>query len=142
MRILVALALLGAFGGGIGGCLGGERAATTATVAPTTPPTAGRLACAPEIERPPCTRGVRLGAAYPFVLSTHCGIRDAYFDGRPWVADPVLSDGSDNPPAGWDNPAQVGTMTLVGRTRALFRAGPLVAAFKPATPGYRSELCQ
>jgi hypothetical protein len=144
VRFLGLLAFLGAFGGALGGCLGSssQTGTSTATYPTSVPVTAGRLSCSPGSRLPPCTPGVRLGAPQPYVLLTHCGIRDAYFDGRLWVADPMLSDGSDNPPPGWGNPAQAGTMELVSRSHAVFRAGRLAASFKPAPRDYRSELCQ
>jgi hypothetical protein len=57
----------------------------------------------------------------------------AYFDGRLWLADPPLTDGSGNPQSGWGNPADEGTMTLVSADRAEFRSeGGNVARFVPA----------
>jgi hypothetical protein len=102
----------------------------------------GALACAPKVHVLPCKRGMRRGARYHLDLRTHCGIRDEWFDGRLWVAKPQLSDGSDNPPRGWGNPWQRGTISLVTRTRAVFRAGRLVAHFLPARRGYRSVNCE
>lgn len=81
----------------------------------------------------PCAAGVERGVAYPYVLYTHCGILSAYFDGRLWLADPPLTDGSGNPQAGWGNPADEGTMVLVSADRAEFRSeGGNVARFVPA----------
>ena len=45
-------------------------------------------------EEPPQGPGVEIGTGYPYALYVHCGIRDARFDGRLWMADPMLSDGS------------------------------------------------
>ncbi len=45
-------------------------------------------------------------------LYTHCGIREAKIGDDYYVATPELSDGSGNPPAGWGNPYQSGTMTV------------------------------
>lgn len=82
---------------------------------------------------------VQIGVDYPFELGTHCGIQGAVFDGRTWRADPPLDDGNHNPPVGWDNPTQVGTMTLQAADRAVFEdaAGHRVAF----TPGPPSEPC-
>lgn len=52
-----------------------------------------------------------------FELSTHCGIRELSVDGRWYEREGgVLDDGSGNPPAGWDNPFQRGTVTVTGDT--------------------------
>ena len=48
-------------------------------------------------EEPPQGPGVEIGTGYPYALYVHCGIRDARFDGRLWMADPMLSDGSWKP---------------------------------------------
>ncbi|MBO0836017.1 MAG: hypothetical protein J2P28_10930 [Actinobacteria bacterium] len=53
-------------------------------------------------------------------LYTHCGIDEALIQGKYYVADHPLSDGQGNPPAGWDNPYQVGTMKLVPPSQAVF----------------------
>jgi hypothetical protein len=83
------------------------------------------------------------GVAYPFELLTHCGIEYAFFDGRYWLAEPPLDDGAHNPPPGWDNPTQRGSMTLLFEgDRAEFRAGPrLVARFRPGGPSYERSGC-
>jgi len=60
------------------------------------------------------------GVGVPFQLYTHCGIRYADFDGRRFYADPPLDDGSGNPPRGWGNPFDNGTMTLVNKSTAVF----------------------
>jgi hypothetical protein len=89
--------------------------------------------CGPASGEPPCAAGVERGVAYPYVLYTHCGILSASFDGRLWLADPPLTDGSGNPQPGWGNPAEEGTMTLVSADRAEFRSeGGNVARFVPA----------
>ncbi|MDN3937047.1 hypothetical protein QWJ39_12065 [Arthrobacter sp. YD4] len=58
--------------------------------------------------------------AVPFNLFTHCGIREALVDGTYFLADKILDDGNGNPPAGWDNLYQAGSMTVSGST-AVFR---------------------
>ena len=68
-----------------------------------------------------------LGVAYRFQLYTHCGL-DAPtamdFDGSFW--DPMgpgpASDGSRNPPSGYGNPIDQGTITLISPTRAQYRS--------------------
>ena len=59
-------------------------------------------------------------SASPYDLYTHCGIREANVDNRWYVADTPLSDGSGNPPAGWGNPYQAGTITFLSPTRFEF----------------------
>jgi hypothetical protein len=81
------------------------------------------------------------GRTLPFDLYTHCGIDEALIGTTYFEAQTPLSDGSGNPPAGWDNPSQHGTMTLTpSGTRAVFtddaghkvafRARPRATAFK------------
>ncbi|MEV6106534.1 hypothetical protein AB0M28_17705 [Streptomyces sp. NPDC051940] len=57
----------------------------------------------------------------PYDLSTHCGIEEARIGTTYYEAVPPLTDGSHNPPEGWDNPTQRGTMTLISDTEAVFR---------------------
>jgi len=56
----------------------------------------------------------------PYQLYTHCGIDEARIGTRYYAAVHPLSDGSGNPPAGWGNPYQAGTVTLVSGTEAVF----------------------
>ena len=104
----------------------------TATPAPM--PTA-----APMAEGAPAEIGVR----YSHNLYTHCGVRYADFDGRKWLADPVLtSPGGANPPPGWGNPGDSGTMELVSKDRALFQSkSGKRAFFEPAPEDYPFKLC-
>ncbi len=53
-----------------------------------------------------------VGATSPYELYTHCGIREALIDKNYYVASPVLDDGNGNPPKGWGNPYNSGTMTV------------------------------
>jgi hypothetical protein len=64
---------------------------------------------------------VTVGSARPYQLYTHCGIDEARIGGRYFEAVHPLSDGQGNPPAGWGNPSQQGTMTLLSPTKAVFR---------------------
>ena len=76
----------------------------------------------------------------PFDLYTHCGIDEARIGSTYFEADPPISDDSGNPPEGWGNPIQHGTMTLRSDTEAVFtddaghevkfRARPDATAFK------------
>jgi hypothetical protein len=56
----------------------------------------------------------------PYNLYTHCGIDYAQVGSRYYEATPPLSDGSGNPPPGWGNPYQPGTMTVISATQAVF----------------------
>ena len=73
-------------------------------------------------EEPPQGPGVEIGTGYPYTLYVHCGVRDARFDGRLWMADPMLSDGSGNPPPDWAPADSVGIMELVNDNMAVFTA--------------------
>jgi hypothetical protein len=59
------------------------------------------------------------GAAVPYVLYTHCGVRGADVGGVWFAATPPLVE-DDGPPAGWGNPDQSGTLTLLSATAAVF----------------------
>ncbi|NUT99931.1 MAG: hypothetical protein HOY78_48790 [Saccharothrix sp.] len=61
------------------------------------------------------------GPAVPYRLYTHCGIDEAKIGDAYYEAHTPLHDGAHNPPPGWDNPYQDGTMALVGDTEAVFR---------------------
>ena len=56
----------------------------------------------------------------PYNLYTHCGIDYAQVGNRYYEATPPLSDGSGNPPPGWGNPYQPGTLTVISPTQAVF----------------------
>ncbi|MDR2986202.1 MAG: hypothetical protein LBV34_15305 [Nocardiopsaceae bacterium] len=64
---------------------------------------------------------VTVGSAQLYVLSTHCGIDEARIGSGYFEAVHPLSDGQGNPPAGWGNPFQRGTMTLLSPSKAVFR---------------------
>ena len=61
-------------------------------------------------------------AGRPYQLYTHCGIGWARIDGTFWRAKQPLSDGSGNPPPGWGNPFQDGTLSLIGPMTAKFES--------------------
>ncbi len=77
-----------------------------------------------------------IGHPYWHILYTHCGIKGTRFDGREWVADPQLSDGQGNPPRGWGNPDEHGTILLKDEDTAVFesRYSDRSATFRPRTP--------
>lgn len=60
----------------------------------------------------------RAHAGQPFALYTHCGIEWAKIGGTFWRAKRLLSDGSGNPPVGWGNPFQEGTLAFISPTTA------------------------
>jgi hypothetical protein len=55
-----------------------------------------------------------------YSLYTHCGIAWAQIDRAWWKAERPLSDGSGNPPAGWGNPYQQGTLAFLDRSTVKF----------------------
>src|SRR5262249_11550969 len=58
----------------------------------------------------------------PYRLYTHCGIEWAQIDGTWWQTDTPLSDGSGNPPRGWANPYQSGTLVFRDASTAEFQS--------------------
>jgi hypothetical protein len=54
-------------------------------------------------------------------LYTHCGIEWAWIDDAYWRTDGPLRDGQ-SPPAGWGNPFQDGTLTMVSESSADFES--------------------
>ena len=74
----------------------------------------------------------------PYNLYTHCGIDYAQVGNRYYEVTPPLSDGSGNPPPGWGNPYQPGTLTVISPTQAVFtdKAGHrVVFTLVPSGPG-------
>ena len=68
---------------------------------------------------------VEQGKTYRFTLSTHCGLDGVVdFNGRLWdysgPGNP--DDGNNNPPLGFDNPSDHGTMTLVSQDVAEYES--------------------
>ncbi|MFF4648806.1 hypothetical protein [Streptomyces sp. NPDC001380] len=114
-RVVLALALAG---GVLTGCARADGAAAPAgTVAP--------------------------GGSAAFDLFTHCGIDEARIGAAWFEAEEPLSDGSGNPPAGWGNPVQHGTMTLRSAAEAVFTddAGHrVVFRVRPGATGFK-RLC-
>ncbi len=98
--------------------------------------------CYSELKRLPCRAGVEQGIPYRFTLLTHCGVEYAYFDGRYWVVDPPNEDPA-NPPAGWGNPVDQGTMVLLSDDEAVYRnAAGGEARFRPASSEFRPPGCK
>jgi len=71
--------------------------------------------------RPSPASAAAAGSPRPYRLYTHCGIDEARISNRYFEAAHPLSDGQGNPPPGWGNPYQQGTMTLLSPTAAVFR---------------------
>jgi hypothetical protein len=69
---------------------------------------------------PSPTKEVQVGVPYPHKLFVHCGTLGTTFAGRNWDADPSISE--HNPPPGWDENEEPGTMTLISQDRAEFRS--------------------
>ncbi|WP_327351125.1 hypothetical protein [Streptomyces sp. NBC_01304] len=99
--------------------------------------------CAHGDEGPQPVRTTPTGRTIPFTLSTHCGIGEIQIGSTYFEADDPLSDGSGNPPAGWNQPVQKGTMTLKSETEAVFTddAGHEVTFHaRPGATGFKN-LC-
>lgn len=76
-------------------------------------------------------------AAQPHQLFTHCGVIWTQFLGKSWFASPPLSDGSGNPPAGFGNPVDHGTIQVVGphQLRYVSSGGRTVTFVDTLPPG-------
>lgn len=57
---------------------------------------------------------VSASSSSPYNLFTHCGIHEILIQGTYFATDHVLDDGYGNPPGGWGNPYQAGTITITG----------------------------
>jgi len=64
---------------------------------------------------------VAVGQSMPYSLYTHCGILSIELNGHTYYAQPPLGHGSGNPPPGWGNPYDDGTLTTVDVHHAEFR---------------------
>lgn len=125
-HIIVALALA-LVTGAVTGCTKADGGAEAVRATPT-------VRATPSAPATPSPRTI------PFELYTHCGIDEARIGSTYFEAETPLSDGSGNPPDGWGNPTQRGTMTLKSGTEAVFtddaghevkfRARPGARAFK------------
>jgi hypothetical protein len=73
------------------------------------------------------------GRAPRYALYTHCGIEWARILGTFWRATRPLSDGNGNPPPGWGNPYQLGTLRFLDSRTAVFssRVGTVVFVQTP-----------
>jgi hypothetical protein len=68
------------------------------------------------------TGTTKASEARPYQLYTHCGIEWAKVDGTFWRATRPLSDRSGDPPAGWGNPFENGTLVFLTPTKATFHS--------------------
>ncbi|WP_314615998.1 hypothetical protein [Streptomyces stackebrandtii] len=129
-QMILALVLAA---GVLTGCAKADEGAETVRATPSVQATpSGRTI--PSVQATPSVRTI------PFDLYTHCGIDEARIGSTYFEAETPLSDGSGNPPEGWDNPTQRGTMTLKSETEAVFtddaghevkfRARPGASGFK------------
>lgn len=80
---------------------------------------------------------VDAAAAQPHQLYTHCGVQWTEFQGKAWYADPPLSDGSGNPPPGFGNPVDQGTMRQLSAHQAQYvsSSGKVVPFIDTLPPG-------
>lgn len=69
---------------------------------------------------PPYGPGAGVGDEYDYVLYVHCGVQWARIDGD-WFETEPLNDGDANPPPGWGNPYDKGSLTMVDRDTAEYR---------------------
>jgi hypothetical protein len=76
-----------------------------------------------------------------YQLYTHCGIKWAKIDGTFWLASHPLSDGSGNPPAGWGNPFQNGTLLFIGPRTARFDSTAGSVTFERTTRTQQPVIC-
>ena len=83
------------------------------------------------------TTGIKIGVPYPHKLYVHCGVLGTHFAAREWDANPPLRGAPGNPPQGWDENEEPGTMTLEATDRAIFRSssGNRTATFVPRPEG-------
>ncbi|WP_422934109.1 hypothetical protein [Sinomonas sp. P47F7] len=73
------------------------------------------------------------------LLTTHCGIHEVRVGNTFYATDKILDDGNGNPPAGWGNPFQAGTITVTGQD-AVFRDAAGHTVTFHARPGATSFL--
>ena len=101
------------------------------------------LAPMPTAEPAPEAGTAEVNVRYHHALYVHCGVRYADFDGRRWLADPVLTTNEGlSPPPGWGNPSDPGTMELLSKDRAMFLSHSGERAFFiPAPEDYQFMLC-
>ncbi len=93
----------------------------------------------------PSSGHIKAGVRYRVHLYTHCGL--AYptgpdFDGSFWDTIEAVDDGSGNPPIGFGNPYDDGTIMLVSANLADYRSsGGVVVRFTRHSGGWVAGLC-
>ena len=77
-----------------------------------------------------------------FEVYTHCGVESTRINGAWWHAKPPLyNKGRSGPPAGWGDPYQTGTLTMVSADRAVFEALGHWVLFVPAPDNQPVRIC-
>ncbi len=77
-----------------------------------------------------------------FEVYTHCGVENTRIRGVWWHAKPPLYNKRRNgPPAGWGDPYQTGTLTMVSDDRAVFEALGQQVVFVPAADNQPVRIC-
>jgi hypothetical protein len=77
-----------------------------------------------------------------FEVYTHCGVESARIDGVWWHAKPPLyNQRQSGPPAGWGDPYQRGTLTMVSDDRAVFEALGQQVVFVRAPDNQPVRIC-
>jgi hypothetical protein len=77
-----------------------------------------------------------------YTLDTHCGVDEARIGDRYFEAVHPLRDKSGNPPPGWGNPSQAGTMTMVSPAEAVFTdhsGHRVVFRLRPGAKAFRHD---
>jgi hypothetical protein len=64
----------------------------------------------------------QIGLQYAVTVLTHCGLRHVAFDGSTWAIEGVLDDGSMNPPDGFGNPEDHGSVVLQSHDTGTYRS--------------------
>jgi hypothetical protein len=86
-----------------------------------------------------------MGVEYRYTLYTHCGLDgNVDFDASLWdFAGPgPADDGSHNPPPGFDNPYDHGTMKLISKDMAEYRSAyDLVVRYRRRSDPKRLDIC-
>ena len=85
---------------------------------------AGGCAGAPISVGPSPEPHYQVGMTYQYRLpSSHCGVKDIVLNDRVWLADPPLFNGAQTgPPDGWELTDEIGSLTLLSKDHASFRA--------------------
>ena len=83
-----------------------------------------------------------VGVPVPYDLYTHCGVLGADIGGVWFAADPPLVEGAGNPPPGWGNPDQPGTMMLLAADQAVFTDDAGHSVRLRADDAARPPLCE